>query len=128
VLAVSLTAATAVAKATTRTAAAAPDFAAIDTYIESQMRDLRIPGLALGIVQGDQIVHLKGFGVADPSGRAVTPQTPFHIASISKSFTALAVMQLVEAGKLDLDAPVQRYRPGSAWLILMPRRGSRCAS
>ncbi len=39
------------------------------------MRDLRIPGLALGIVQGDQIVHLKGFGVADPSGRAVTPQT-----------------------------------------------------
>jgi len=45
-----------------------------------QMRDLRIPGLALGIVQGDQIVHLKGFGQAGPDGRPVTPQTPFQLA------------------------------------------------
>ncbi len=75
---------------------ASPDFAAIDAYVESQMREQRIPGLALGIVQGDQIVHLKGFGVADPSGRAVTPQTPFQIASISKSFTALAVFRLAD--------------------------------
>jgi CubicO group peptidase (beta-lactamase class C family) len=70
-----------------------------------------IPGLVLGIVQGDQIVHLKGFGLADPSGRAVTPQTPFILGSTSKSFTALAVMQLVEAGQVELDAPVQRYIP-----------------
>jgi CubicO group peptidase (beta-lactamase class C family) len=88
-----------------------PDFAAIDTYIETQMQELRIPGLALGIVQGDQIVHLKGFGVADPSGRAVTPQTPFVLNSLSKSFVALAIMQLVEQGKIELDAPVQRYLP-----------------
>jgi len=110
VLALSLTATTAGA-APAPSPHASPDFAAIDAYVESQMRDLRIPGLALGIAKGDRIVHLKGFGVADPSGRAVTPQTPFHIASISKSFTALAVMQLVEAGALDLDAPVQRYLP-----------------
>ena len=71
----------------------------------------RIPGLALGIVQGDEIVHLRGFGEADSSGRAVTPQTPFIIGSLSKSVTALAVMQLVEAGKVELDAPVQRYLP-----------------
>jgi CubicO group peptidase (beta-lactamase class C family) len=38
--------------------------AEIDAYIEAQMKELRIPGLALGIVQGDQIIHLKGFGVA----------------------------------------------------------------
>jgi len=88
-----------------------PDFAAIDRYIEQEMRDLRIPGLALGIVQGDQIVHLQGFGVADPAGRPVTPQTPFMIGSVTKSFTALAIMQLVEQGKVDLDAPVQRYLP-----------------
>lgn len=87
------------------------DFAVIDAYIETQMRDLRIPGLALGIVQGDQIVHLKGFGVADASGRLVTAQTPFLLNSISKSFAALAVMQLVEQGKIELDAPVQRYLP-----------------
>src|SRR4051794_6069261 len=88
-----------------------PDFAAIDTYIEQQMREQRVPGLALGIVQGDQIVNLKGFGVADPSGRAVTAQTPFMIGSVTKSFTALAIMQLVEQGKVELDAPVQRYLP-----------------
>lgn len=88
-----------------------PDFEAIDKFVEAEMQAQRIPGLALGIVQGDQIVHLKSFGVADPSGRAVTPQTPFIIFSSSKSFTALAIMQLVEAGQVELDAPVQRYLP-----------------
>jgi len=94
-----------------RAAPVGPDFAAIDRYIEQEMREQRIPGLALGIVQGDQIVHLHGFGIADPSGRAVTPQTPFMIFSTTKSFTALAIMQLVEAGKIELDAPIQRYLP-----------------
>jgi CubicO group peptidase (beta-lactamase class C family) len=88
-----------------------PDVAAIDAHIEHQMRELRIPGLALAIVQGDQIVHLKGFGVAGPDGRPVTPQTPFQIASLGKPMTGMAIMQLAEAGKLDLDAPVQRYLP-----------------
>jgi CubicO group peptidase (beta-lactamase class C family)/surfactin synthase thioesterase subunit len=92
-------------------ASSAADFAAIDAYVEKRMKDLRIPGLSLGIVHGDEIVYLKGFGDADPSGRAVTPQTPFIIGSLSKSFTALAVMQRVEAGQIDLDAPVQRYLP-----------------
>jgi CubicO group peptidase (beta-lactamase class C family) len=87
------------------------DFAVIDAYVEQQMHALRIPGLALGIVQGDQIVHLKGFGIAGPDGRAVTPQTPFQLASLVKPMTGLAIMQLVEAGKIDLDAPVQRYLP-----------------
>jgi CubicO group peptidase (beta-lactamase class C family) len=88
-----------------------PDFAAIDKFIETEMGAQRIPGLALGIVKGDQIVYLKGHGIADPTGRAVTPQTPFIIGSLSKSFTALAVMQLVEEGKIELDAPVQEYLP-----------------
>lgn len=97
------------------------DFAAIDAYVTEQMNNLRIPGMALGIVQGDQIVHLQGFGVADSAGRAVTPQTPFYIASVTKSFTALAVMQLVEAGKIDLDAPVQKYLP---WFELADKEAS----
>jgi CubicO group peptidase (beta-lactamase class C family) len=75
------------------------------------MQANHIPGVALGLVHNDQIVHLRGFGSADQSGRAVTPHTPFILASVSKSFTALAVMQLVEAGKVELDAPVQRYLP-----------------
>jgi len=87
------------------------DFAAIDSYVTEQMENLGIPGLELGIVQGDQVVHLQGFGVADSTGRSVTPQTPFYIGSVTKSFTALAAMQLVEEGKIDLDAPVQKYLP-----------------
>ncbi len=83
----------------------------IDAYIESQMRRLHIPGASLAIVEGDQIVHVKGFGYARPGGEVPAPQTPFFIGSLTKSFTALAVMQLVEAGKVELDAPVQRYLP-----------------
>jgi CubicO group peptidase (beta-lactamase class C family) len=89
----------------------APDFAAIDAYVAGQLRAARVPGAALGIVRGDEVAHLRGFGVADRSGRAVTAQTPFVIGSVSKSFTALAVMQLVEAGKVELNAPAQRYLP-----------------
>ncbi len=83
----------------------------IDAYIQSRMQAASIPGLALGIVQDNQIIYLKGYGIADTDGRAVTPQTPFILGSTSKSFTALAVMQLVEAGKIDLDAPVTKYLP-----------------
>jgi CubicO group peptidase (beta-lactamase class C family) len=88
-----------------------PSFTAVDAYIRRQMKDARIPGLAVGIVHDGHLVHLRGFGRADDSGRALTPQTPFFIGSNSKSFTALAVMQLAEAGKVDLDAPVQRCIP-----------------
>ena len=85
------------------------DSSAVDGYVSARMHSARIPGVALAIVRGDEIVYLKGYGRADPSGRPVTPQTPFLIGSITKPFTALAVMQLVEAGKVELDAPVQRY-------------------
>jgi CubicO group peptidase (beta-lactamase class C family) len=91
--------------------AAAPDLAAIDAYIEEEMGRARIPGLALTIVRGEELLHVRGYGAADPAGTPVSPQTPFLIGSNSKSFTALAVMQLVESGRLELDAPVQRYLP-----------------
>lgn len=87
------------------------DFSAVDAYVESQMKALKIPGLALAIVQGDQVVYVKGYGEAHPDGSPVTPQTSFMIGSTTKSFTALAVMQLVEAGKIELDSPVQTYIP-----------------
>jgi len=84
---------------------------AIDDYVKEQMHRLKMPGVSLAIVEGNKIVHMRGFGRARPHGEAPTPQTPFFIGSLTKSFTALAVMQLVEAGKVDLDAPVQRYLP-----------------
>ncbi len=83
----------------------------IDAYIQARMQTANMPGLALGVVYGDQVVYLKGYGIAGPDGRAVTAQTPFILGSTSKSFTALAIMQLVEAGKIDLDAPVTTYLP-----------------
>jgi CubicO group peptidase (beta-lactamase class C family) len=83
----------------------------IDAYIHTRMQAGHIPGLALGIVRGKEVVYLKGYGIAGPDGRNVTPQTPFILGSTSKSFTALAMIQLVEAGKIDLDAPVVNYLP-----------------
>jgi CubicO group peptidase (beta-lactamase class C family) len=84
---------------------------AVDAYVEEQMHRLHIPGASIAIVEGDKIMHLRGFGRAGPGGETPTPQTPFFIGSLTKSFTALAVMQLVEARKVELDAPVQRYLP-----------------
>lgn len=92
-------------------AAEGSDFQPIDAYVQSELEDAHIPGAALAIVHGDRVVHLHGFGTADDHARVVTPQTPFVIGSISKSFTALAVMQLVEHGRVELDTPVQGYLP-----------------
>ncbi|MDF2629830.1 MAG: class beta-lactamase-related serine hydrolase [Symbiobacteriaceae bacterium] len=83
----------------------------IDALVQQAMQQGHIPGIAVGIVEDGRTVYLKGFGQADAGGRPVTPQTPFMIGSLSKSFTGLAALQMVEAGKLDLDAPVQRYLP-----------------
>ena len=92
-------------------AAGGPDFAAIDAYIEQELKRSGLPGMALAIVKDGQVVHVRGFGRAHPNGDPVTPETPFLIGSLTKSFTALAVMQLAEAGLLELDAPVRRYLP-----------------
>lgn len=97
------------------------NFDAVDDYIRTRMKELGIPGAALVIVQGDQIVHLTAFGVADSSGRLVTPQTPFFTGSTGKSVTALAIMQLVEADKINLDAPVQTYLP---WFRVADKKAS----
>ncbi len=86
-------------------------FKTIDRYIENRMKIYKVPGIALGIVKDDSIIYLKGYGIADDNGRRVSPQTPFLLASATKSFTALGIMQLVEEGKIDLDAPVQKYLP-----------------
>ncbi|MBA2293089.1 MAG: beta-lactamase family protein [Gemmatimonadales bacterium] len=87
-----------------------PDFAAIDAYVTQSMASDRVPGVAIAIVHGDSIVHLRGFG-HDGRGNPVTGETGFVLGSMSKAFTALAVMQLVERQQVDLDAPVQRYLP-----------------
>ena len=82
----------------------------IDRFIISQMKTHHIPGLALAITHNKQVLHVNGYSTAK-NEPPVTPQTQFLIASVSKSFTAIAVMQLVEAGQINLDSPVQTYLP-----------------
>jgi serine beta-lactamase-like protein LACTB, mitochondrial len=70
------------------------------------------PGLALAVAVDGKILYSESFGFADLEERVpVWPTTKFRIGSISKPLTATGLMQLVEAGKLDLDAPVQKYVP-----------------
>jgi CubicO group peptidase (beta-lactamase class C family) len=85
-------------------------FDRIDAYVRDQMDDARIPGAAIAIVEQGEIVHAVGFG-GDGHGDAVTADTPFWIGSNTKSITALAILQLVEAGRVDLDAPIVTYLP-----------------
>lgn len=85
--------------------------ARVEEYLEMQRLDLGLPGMAVGIVQGDEVLLLRGFGEADIGGAPVRPETPFLLASVSKSMTALATVQLVEDGRVDLDAPVTTYLP-----------------
>src|SRR5690242_4101066 len=87
------------------------DPAGFDTFVASYLHRTGLPGAAVAVVHGDQVVHLAGYG-HDATGRPVPADTPMPIASLSKSVTALAVMQLVEAGRVDLDRPVTAYQPG----------------
>src|SRR5688572_12309752 len=76
------------------------------------MKTLRVPGMAVVVVRGDEVVLLDALGVRDPDGpKPVTPDTYFYIASCTKPYTAAVAALLAEAGKLDLDAPVRRYLP-----------------
>jgi CubicO group peptidase (beta-lactamase class C family) len=87
------------------------DVQRIDAFVRDQVSRHGIPGLAIAVVDGGRTIMARGYGTADSSGRAVTAQTPFVLASVSKPVTATAVMQLVDAGQVRLDSPVQRYLP-----------------
>lgn len=84
--------------------------ARVETFLSELRKELRLPGLAVSIVSAGRVCYSAGFGSAGDS-RPVTEETPFIIGSLSKSFTALAVMQLVEMGKLHLDDSVSVYLP-----------------
>jgi CubicO group peptidase (beta-lactamase class C family) len=83
----------------------------LDAFVEEQMRKFDLPGAAVVVVHGGEVVHIRGYGHADAeTGRRFDPElSVFRTASVSKLFTATAVMQLVEQGRIDLDADVERY-------------------
>jgi CubicO group peptidase (beta-lactamase class C family) len=86
------------------------DSGAVERVVTGFTARAGYPGVAVAITKGDRVLQVAGYG-HDSAGAAVTATTPMPIASLSKSFTALAVMQLVEAGKVTLDAPVRDYLP-----------------
>ncbi len=90
-----------------------PDWmGSIDKKVEDIMAKGDIPGLSLVMVDNQGKVHVKGYGVSDiDSGRPVTAGTMFELASCSKAFTALAVLDLNKKGAIDLDATVSQYLP-----------------
>ena len=75
------------------------------------LRDrLKLPGMAVAIVKDQQVVWAEGFGFADlENGIPATPATPFHLASVTKTYASTILMGLVEGGDLDLDDPVSEY-------------------
>ncbi|GAA0937416.1 serine hydrolase domain-containing protein [Nonomuraea longicatena] len=99
------TAATAAATGATRPT---PD--AVAAVVAANLGPTRLPGVAVALVKDGQVLHTGGYG-HDARGEPVTDRTPMRIASLTKSFTALAVMQLAEDGALRLDDPVVRHLP-----------------
>ena len=85
------------------------DISKIDEFMTNEIERLNLPGASLAIIQGNQIEYLQGYGIANTNSTNITPQTPIVIGSVTKSFTALAIMQLVEQGKIRLEDPVQSY-------------------
>lgn len=111
-LALWLTAATTAAAQTRDTVALEPAFRRIDQYVAQRMAAANTPGLALALVDRHGVITVRTYGYADLEGRRpVTPATRFEIGSISKSFTAIALMQLEAEGKFDPSRPVRSYLP-----------------
>jgi CubicO group peptidase (beta-lactamase class C family)/D-alanyl-D-alanine dipeptidase len=80
--------------------------------IEREMQAQGLPIVAIALIDDQEVVWARGFGVVDTASRRVaSPQTVFRVGSVSKLFTDVAIMQLVEQGKLDLDVPISRYIP-----------------
>jgi CubicO group peptidase (beta-lactamase class C family) len=90
-----------------------PTLGDLDAFVDQIMKDWKVPGLAVAVIQDGKVIFTKGYGHREVDKKLpVTPQTLFAIGSITKSFTVTAMGMLVDEGKLDWDAPVRNYLPG----------------
>src|SRR5262249_37552335 len=86
--------------------------AALRQLIEREAADKHLPAVSIALVDDQRVIWAQGFGFEDPEAKKpATAETVYRVGSVSKLFTDIAVMQLVEQGKLDLDAPVTKYLP-----------------
>ena len=94
--------------------------AAVDAIAADAFRGRPLPGLSVAVARGGRTILAKGYGFADREQKVpATPETVYQIGSVSKQFTAAAVMRLVERGKVGLDDPLTKYLPD------YPVRGNR---
>lgn len=106
--------ATAQSQATRAPARAAAARDTVDRIVAAAMASRHIPGVSLAVVRNGKVIAARGYGVADlEHGIAVTPNTVFKIASISKQFLATGIMLLAQDGKLSVDDPVSKFYPGA---------------
>ena len=102
----------AVSRKDAKTALSGDQISKIESTITAFRSRLSIPAISVAIVRDNQIIFRRGYGLADLENQVpATAVTVFRIASVAKSLTAVAAMQLAEKGKLDLDAPIQKYAP-----------------
>lgn len=89
----------------------------VEQIVPKYMRDFKIPGISVAVVKDGETIYCDGFGARDPQRNLpATPDTLYGIGSITKSFVAIAIMQLVEEGLLSVDDPVNQYIPFSLGL------------
>ena len=101
------------APAAASSAARADALAGWDAFVEKARADWKVPGVAIVIVRGDDVLLLKGYGFRDAETKLpVTPKTLFAIGSATKAFTTFVMGTLADEGKLDWNAPVSQYVPG----------------
>ena len=87
-------------------------FEEIDRYVERHMSEVNMPGMVLAVTDRERLLRMASFGYADlAAGKPVESGLMFEIGSIGKSFTNVALMQLRDEGRLDLQVPVSRYLP-----------------
>jgi len=95
---------------TLTTLPATAQLTSVDDYLTREMAARRIPGLALAVIQRGEVVKVQGYGIANLEWDVpVTPDTVFELASVTKQFTATAIMRLVEEEKIRLDEPISHY-------------------
>jgi CubicO group peptidase (beta-lactamase class C family)/D-alanyl-D-alanine dipeptidase len=86
--------------------------ARLESIVRQEMTDKDLPAFSIALVDGNQIVWAQGFGYQDPDHKIpATAKTVYRVGSVSKLFTDIGIMQMVEAGKINLDAPVSQYVP-----------------
>jgi serine beta-lactamase-like protein LACTB len=86
--------------------------AELEKFIAAEVEEKKFPALSIALVDDQKIVWAKGFGFQDRDRKQpATAETVYRVGSVSKLFTDVAIMQLVEKGKLDLDAPITKYLP-----------------